>query len=98
MCVNVCEIESTSVFMYTCLSGNWRCGPIWGVSEQAGVSHAGCSWFSANGVQSGSFLASKVSVPSHYGLANFGLMLSVSLCAVCVCRFDRQRMFIKNNG
>lgn len=80
----VCMSEYFSVCVYTCLSGNWRCGPIWGVSEQAGVSHAGCSWFIANGIQSGSFFASKVSVPSHYGLANFGLMLFVSLWCVWV--------------
>lgn len=87
----VCVSEYFSVCVYTCLSGNWRCGPIWGVSEQAGVSHAGCSWFIANGIQSGSFFASKVSVPSHYGLANFGLMLFVSLCGVC--GFDRRWVF-----
>lgn len=39
VCVCVCLYERVCA----CLSGNWRCGPIWGVSKQAGESHAGCS-------------------------------------------------------
>lgn len=37
VCVWLCEC------VCACLSGNWRCGPIWGVSKRAGESHAGCS-------------------------------------------------------
>lgn len=39
MCV--CDCLNERVF--ACLSGNWRYGTIWGVSKQAGESHAVCS-------------------------------------------------------
>lgn len=43
VCVCVCRYERVCA----CLSENWRCGPIWGVSKPAGERHAGCSLGSA---------------------------------------------------
>lgn len=40
MCVRV---AGESVCVCACLSGSLRCGPIWGVSKEAGERHACCS-------------------------------------------------------
>lgn len=63
--VTVCVCASVCLHVY---QGIGRYGTIWGVSEQAGESHARrFPRFSANGVQSGSLLAPQFPVPNHCG-------------------------------
>ncbi len=64
-----------------CLSVNRRWGPIWGVSKQAGESHAGCSLGSVLMEFNPNLSYSRFPMPNHYGLANFSFALCVCLKA-----------------
>lgn len=75
MCVCMC--------VRACLSGNWRCGTIWGVSKQAGESHAGCSL----GSVLMEFNPDLSSPPSFQWLIIMGLFI---LALHSECAFDRK--------
>lgn len=84
MCVCDCLYERVCA----CLSGNLRCGTIWGVSKQAGESHAGCSLASVL-MEFNLDLSSPHSSQCHYGFANFGFALQ----GVSVCFLEKERKY-----